>query len=764
MRRRLAFLVSLALSAGLGALALGRARGGAASAREAPPPQALASATVEGPRDIEREALERRRRAHALDAVPRGPRRTADVALDEAIAGVPWDGAAEASAVLAVDGDESTAWRGDPAASVWVWTLPLLRPVHASLLRMSFGDASDRGVPVVYRWEYRRAAEASCDGQGDWEPVPGAAVDDREPDQFVYGPHDVHVRHQAVFVNVDACALRLVVAQSSGGAPVVREVHLLEGAASLGRAPGVVATAEGGDASAGDARAVLDGDSATAWRGAAARDRWSLTLRLPAPRTVDRLALVLGDGARLVRPGRGPGRRYAIAWMPTRYEIAASPDADDAHLERVAEADAPTHDGVSVSVGRRLVRFDRPRVVQVVRLTLAAATGASGKAGRDAAPVVRDLGLYEAADARPVVLDPLFLSVNANPSALTHRMRRGEATTDDGFAEDAYVRLRRTIVGFDTATGNLADYRKRYAVSAGRYLEAVEGDDPTLDAPWLEALSPPPALLLSGSLDWDVADHTLIGPAEPDTGAPTEHLHGWNVLAPAASADRGMGQLAALVRRRALPIVGFCGGAHILALLEARGEGAEVDASEVADRVLARNVNISIRPLRLNRRLYERAWWTDAERVQARRPVVRFDPVDPLFAGLAAEGSARDTTRELPLSHVDMVRPSAFSDVLSGLRPVAFSEFCAPWVHADGVEPTRGAEGEGPCVRVPQAFRSTDERGYPIVGFQFHPEQRDFQHPASDSPHDAKADAMNVFGNAVQLVLDAYVRLYWPHA
>ena len=64
-------------------------------------------------------------------------------------------------------------------------------------------------------------------------------------------------------------------------------------------------------------------------------------------------------------------------------------------------------------------------------------------------------------------------------------------------------------------------------------------------------------------------------------------------------------------------------------------------------------------------------------------------------------------------------------------------------------------------MRVPQAFRSRARDGYPLVGFQFHPEQRDFTRLAPGSPPDARGDALNLVANTVDLVLESYRRLYW---
>jgi hypothetical protein len=123
-------------------------------------------------------------------------------------------------------------------------------------------------------------------------------------------------------------------------------------------------------------------------------------------------------------------------------------------------------------------------------------------------------------------------------------------------------------------------------------------------------------------------------------------------------------------------------------------------------------------------------------------------------------------TGELPLSHADMIRMSAFHGPLRDLDLVAWSRLCAPWVVADGVEPTwpDAKDARSHCVVVPQAFHSHDADAYPLIGFQFHPEARDLARLAPDSPIEARGDPLNIFANAVDMAIAAYVELYWPHA
>ena len=187
------------------------------------------------------QILARRRAAHAADQQgSKGPRETENLTLDDSTVGLPWslDSAADSPPLLAIDGDGDTAWRGAPDKTLWVYNLPLQRAVHLSLIRSYFGDSSKSGVPSVYHWEYRPALNGACRADANWQLVSGSAVDDRDPNQFVSGPKDIHVRRQALFTDADACALRLVVTTSEGGPPVVRDLRVLEGARSLTRDPG----------------------------------------------------------------------------------------------------------------------------------------------------------------------------------------------------------------------------------------------------------------------------------------------------------------------------------------------------------------------------------------------------------------------------------------------------------------------------------------------------------------------------------------------
>jgi len=219
-----------------------------------------------------------------------------------------------------------------------------------------------------------------------------------------------------------------------------------------------------------------------------------------------------------------------------------------------------------------------------------------------------------------------------------------------------------------------------------------------------------------------------------------------------------MGLLRDAISARRAPFLGFCGGAQILALLDA-------PEAEKLESIVVRNENRTIRASLDLEPHPERAWWTDAPVSDGDRPRVWFLPSDPLF-DMGNPGARRDQTRELPISHVDMIRTTAFDGPLRDLQIVAWSRLCARWVDPLGPEPTwpDPRDPVSRCVDVPQAFRSRDRTGYPLIGFQFHPEQRDLTRLAPGSPNAARGDALNIFANAIDLVLDAYVAQFWPGA
>jgi hypothetical protein len=284
-------------------------------------------------------------------------------------------------------------------------------------------------------------------------------------------------------------------------------------------------------------------------------------------------------------------------------------------------------------------------------------------------------------------------------------------------------------------------------------LEAIEGDDPALDADLLSQSSPPPITALSGSNDWDYGIAT-----GPDPTFPVKWR--WNPLRDAT--EGGMGRLRKAVHARVAPFMGFCGGAQILALLEAKpkDDTTREEDQQVIDSVVRRTTGRPIRELAPKEDV-EIAWPGDSRP----RVAVTFDAKDPLFRDLAdAEGPEdmwRKTTRAFPESHVDVIRPDAFmeSGVLSRFEIVAHSEFCAKDVVSAGPndQATPNPKGAGMCNFVTEAFRSKDGEGFPIVGTQFHPEQRDFPAPAPGDPPESVADPRLLVAAAYERIVDAYL-------
>jgi hypothetical protein len=375
-------------------------------------------------------------------------------------------------------------------------------------------------------------------------------------------------------------------------------------------------------------------------------------------------------------------------------------------------------------------------------------------------PVVRELAAYRADDPRPVLAAPWVLSVNANPSAESHSTPGGELTNDAYWTKFLQRRFAMILPEmrrddrYDRSLGGRGEPLDAPPHDeAGEMLEAIEGDDPLLDAQLLSQSSPQPITVLSGSDDWDYAAET-----GPDAKRPRQ-WH-WDPL-PTATRG-GIGQLASAVRQRVAPFLGFCGGAQLLALLESTHPGAAPGASPAEDRRAIDTVlrRTSGRPIRgfappID---FERAWPGDPPRPRA---VIQFVPSDPLFADVSGT-LRRSTTQALPESHSDAVRSDAFlpGAPLERFEVVATSAFCGPDVVAasprDGVFPN--PSGAGWCDTVPEAFRSRDP-AWPILGMQFHAEQKDFATPGPGDPPESVADARLVFAAAYEDIVDAYVKL-----
>jgi hypothetical protein len=544
--------------------------------------------------------------------------------------------------------------------------------------------------------------------------------------------------------------LRLVIDRTNRGPPVVREVQAIESARNVLRDGQATDDGAYPGFSAADA---IDGTYAARWAGAPGRSRWTLRVDLREPALIDRIRLVLGFDATSTQRS-GTGRSYAIAWGPVRYVVETS---EDGRRFSPVASEPLRADGSILPLRRRLVTVSEPRAVRSVRFVFFGATGADGTPQAGAVPVVREVAAYRADDHRPILAAPWILSINANPAAESHTTPGNEMTNDAYHAKFLQARFGQLLPAL-----RLDD---RYARSlgprgepldappsdeAGEVLESIEGDDGQLDGQFLTQSSPRPIAILSGSNDWDYAAET-----GPDAVHPKRWY--WDPLRDARLG--GMAQLAPAVRGRMAPFIGFCGGAQILALLEAKRSDASTaeDDLRTIDRVLRRTSGRLIRgfapPIDI-----ERDWPADPH---PRRAKVRFIPTDPLFEDMAGP-EHRSSTQALPESHSDVVRPDAFlpGGLLQRFEVLATSAFCGPDVVAAG--PRDGAfpnpAGPGLCDLVPEAFRSRD-RAWPIIASQFHAEQKDFTTAGPGDPPESVADARLFLAGAYEQVVDAYVRL-----
>ncbi len=659
---------------------------------------------------------------------------------------------AEANARLAVDANTDTAWSGRAGAKTWTWAASFTRPAHLGVIRVLWGKAPTIGVPTVFQWEVLAPGPSgeTCDGTppsaaGAWLPLSEA---DQGPAVGAVSP--AQPTRRSWFVDASACGVRLVVTGTNAGPPALRDVRAIESARDVLRSG--LASDEG--ASPGFTAAdAIDGTYARRWIGARGYGHWTLRVDLPDPAPIDRVRLVLGLDATSVPRARA-GRTYGIAWGPVHYGLETSEDG--VRFERVA-SEPVRPDGTILPLRRRLVSIGDPRPIRALRLVMTGATDGEGRPDPDAVPVVREIAAYRSDDARPILAAPWILSVNANPSGQSRLAAGGELMDDARHArflqgrfatllpalrdDDLYARLRGD---HPEAFDALANDR------AGEALESIEGDDPQLDASLLAASDPPPIAVLSGSNDWDYASET-----GPDAAVP-QRWH-WDPL-PGARLG-GMGQLARAVRARMSPFLGFCGGAQLLGLLEAEAPSHEVSVgdADLIDEVLSRSTGKPIRGFAPPAEC-ERAWPGDP---RPGRATVAFDPADPLFTDLAG-AAGRSTTQELPLSHADAVRPDAFlpDGPLRRFEVLATSKFCAPEKAVAGTRDALSpdAKDASRCRIVPQAFRSRDS-AWPIIGAQFHAEQRDFAAPAPGDPPESVADPRLFLAAAYELIVDANLRL-----
>jgi hypothetical protein len=644
----------------------------------------------------------------------------------------------------AVDGRDDTAWSGRPGESDWRWTSLFSRPIHLGLIRAHFGFSPTSGVPTDYRWEVLRPAanDTTCDdapSENAWSPLDGT-LKPRSP----WSDSLAQPTRRSWFVDADACGLRIIVARTNAGPPVVRELQAIESARNVledgtasddGAFPGFRASS------------AIDGSYAARWAGAEGKSRWTLRVDLRERQTIDRIRLVLGfDATSVPRPGGGRG--YALAWAPLHYTLEVSEDGK--RFEPVAEEPVRA-DGTPLLIRRRMVALREPRSVTAIQLVMVGATDATGRPG--GLPVVRELAAYGADDPRPILAAPWILSVNANPSLQSRRSPGGEVTNDAYHAKFLQNRLSSLVPALradDRYARSLGPFGEPLDApphdEAGQALEVIEGDDPQLDARWLAASSPPPIVILSGSNDWDYAESSGPVRAWPKRWQ-------WNPLLDAR--EGGMGQLAAAVQNRVAPFIGFCGGAQILALLEAHGGGAaDDDGIREIDRILQRTRGGPIRGFALPADV-ERSWPLDP---QPRHTTVQFDTDDPLFTDLAG-ASRRSRTEALPEWHSDSIRLDAFSATgpLRRFKVVATSAFCGP-----DVQPTPNGggfadpNGNGWCTTVPEAFRSQND-DWPVIGAQFHAEQRDFVNVAPGDPPESTADPRLFLAAAYEQIIDAYL-------
>jgi len=404
------------------------------------------------------------------------------------------------------------------------------------------------------------------------------------------------------------------------------------------------------------------------------------------------------------------------------------------------------------------VHVDRPRTLRAIRLVIDGATGATGVLERGASPVVREIAAYRSDDPRAVIPAPWILSVNANPAIAVHAQRGGEIANDIYYAKFLQQRfspflfpLRRDdrFARSLGMKGELLDAPP--GETDGEALESIEGDDEQLERALLTESSPPPIAVLSGSNDWDYGART-----ESDVTTGRKRWH-WDPLPDARHG--GMGRIHRVVKDRAVPLLGFCGGAQILALLQAKRSDADDERAdaEIIDSVLRRTNGEPVRG-------YAPSWalsrsWPGEQRDRA---IIGFDPTDRLFWDIAGPTKMRATSAEFLESHVDVVRPDAFlpGGPLDDFVMVAKSEFCAQEVidASPRDRARRDPRGYRFCATVPEVFRAKTGP-WPLIGVQSHAEHpRDFLAAAPGEPPEAPADPRMFLAAAIEEIVDAHLR------
>ena len=618
---------------------------------------------------------------------------------------------------LAVDGRDDTVWTGRAGETQWKWAAAFAKPVHSgSYVRASGArpraacrrtSAGRCGPPApghgeVPRAVRRRATTAWTSLEGAERlarPRPGTSAAQPTPALLVRRRRRVRSApggrpHQRRAARA---------ARGAGDRERARRAARRPRRATTARTPGC------------RPRASIDGTYARRWAGAPGKSRWTLRVDLAEPQPIDRVRLVLGFDATTSVPRAGGGRSYAIAWAPVHYMLEVSEDG----RRFVAVASEPLRaDGSILPLRRRLVTLPEARTVRALRLVMTGATGASGLARtRRRAGRARDRRRTARTTRARSSATPWVLSVNANPSAESQLDARGRDHQRRVLREvPAAAASRRSCPCCAATTATRArsartasrSTRPR-ATKRARRSSRSRATIPLLDAQLLAQSSPPPIAVLSGSNDWDYAAETGPDPAHP------KRWH-WDPLRDARVG--GMGQLAPAVRQRVAPFIGFCGGAQILGLLEARRR----DAGVARGRPAAHRPRAAPheRPAHPGLRAADRRRARVAERSA---PAAREDPVrrrttrsSPTSAG----PQHRSTTQALPESHSDAVRPDAFlpggparSASRCSRRARSAARTSSPPARATASSRTRAARaGATPCPR-PSARA---DRGWPVIG------------------------------------------------
>ena len=474
------------------------------------------------------------------------------------------------------------------------------------------------------------------------------------------------------------------------------------GRAAYGDAPATTAPIPGTPADG-----AIDGTYARRWAGAPGKIALVAPRRSRPSRSPSTACASSSASTRRASPRPGGGRSYAVAWAPLHYTLEASEDGR--HF--VAVASEPLRaDGSILPLRRRLVTLRR------AAHRARPAPRDDGRHGRER-PARRGGRARRARDRRvprrrrpPDPRDAVDPERQRQPvGRVAHDARRRDhqrrvpREVPAGPLREAPARAPsrrplRAIARRATASRSTRPRATRRARSSSRSRATIRCSTRSSSRRAARRPSRCSAGRTTG---------TTRPRPDPDAAHP-KRWH-WDPLRDARLG--GMGQLAAAVRHRVAPFIGFCGGAQILGLLEARRSDATSpeDDRRLIDQVLRRTSGHPIRgfapPIDV-----ERAWPTDPHPPRAK---IQFLPDDPLFADLSGP-LHRSTTQALPESHADAIRPDAFlaGGPLARFDVLATSAFCAQDVVAagprDGVFPN--PSGPGSCDTVPEAFRSRGRR------------------------------------------------------